>query len=210
MDILLDELNNLKTKKSISIPYEDYFSEMDLTDEEKEKRIEFAIDIEDVMLFILILLSVMRENDYINESYVISILSQRYSDVVLQYIDIDEYIRDYIDTFSNDVVETTLKHLDDEWYFSDDRSILITENEANSIFNYSEFLDAIKSSKTKKQWIDIRDKKERKSHLAVGGKVLPIQEPFVVGGDLMLFPKDETYSPSAEQTANCRCTIKYF
>lgn len=205
----MDELKVIK-QRTLSVPYEQYFSEMDLTKEEKEKRIEFSKEFEDIMLFIFALLLVMKDYGYINKDYIVSSLRQRYSDMALKYIDVDDYVEEYIGRFSEEIIDTTLKHEDDEWYLSNDRSILIAENEANSIFNHSEFSKAIKAGKTKKKWIDIRDKRERKSHLEVGGKVLPIREPFVVGDDLMLYPKDETYSPSPEQTVNCRCSVKYY
>ena len=51
----IDELNELEDRRSI--PYDEYFDNMDLTEEEKEKRKSFAEKLDDVMLFIFFFLS---------------------------------------------------------------------------------------------------------------------------------------------------------
>jgi hypothetical protein len=87
----------------------------------------------------------------------------------------------------------------------------IAENEANTSYAYIEYIQAIKQGKTRKQWLDIKDNKERKTHLRVGSEVKPIREPFKVGDSLMLFPKDKkTYSADDKEVVNCRCSIRYF
>ena len=58
--------------------------------------------------------------------------------------------------------------------------------------------------------MDIRDRKERKTHLKIGGEVIAIDKAFVVGKSLMMFPKDESLGADPEEIVNCRCTIKYF
>jgi hypothetical protein len=84
------------------------------------------------------------------------------------------------------------------------------ENEANSVKNYTDYRKAIEKGKTKKKWIDMRDKRERKTHLEVGGTVIPINEPFVVGNSLMMFPKDDSLGAADKEIINCRCSVKYF
>jgi hypothetical protein len=133
----------------------------------------------------------------------------RYSSVLQQNDKLDEYLNEYLDLYAAEIVETTVKHIDEEYYTSQDRAMYNAENEANSVKNYTDYRKAIEKGKTKKKWIDMRDKRERKTHLEVGGTVIPINEPFVVGDSLMLFPKDLTYNPSPEQYINCRCSIKY-
>ena len=205
---LFDELNI--PQKEIAIPYEEYFSEMNLTEEQKEERVKFSYEFEDVMLFILALVFVMDRYRYINEKYLKDELYKRYFDVANKYTYIDDSVKYYIQSFSEDTIDTTMKRKEDKWYLSNDRAMLISENEANTILNNSDFAKAIRSGKTKKKWIDIRDKRERETHLAVGGTVKPILEPFIVGDTLMNYPKDFSFSVSVEETANCRCTIKYY
>ena len=96
------------------------------------------------------------------------------------------------------------------YYYSSDRAIFIAENESLICWNHQDFSDAIKSGKRRKQWMDVRDKKERETHLQVGRTVNPINEPFLVGNSLMQYPKGTSFGASSSEIVNCRCTIKYF
>ena len=201
------EFDELKTR---AMPYEQYFGEMDLTDEEKEKRIKLARDLEAAMLFFFALLTAMKENAYANIQFAIDSLVARYTACLGQYMNLDEYISDRIMQFATDTLETTQSHTDDEWYTSNDRAMLIAENESNTSWNYDEYRAAIKSGKTKKKWITMQDKRVRHTHRQLSGKTIPIESIFLVGNSEMYFPKDETFSPETCETANCRCSIKYF
>lgn len=202
---LFDELGTSQSILSI----DEYFDEMDLTEIEKKKRKAFAEDMQEAMLFIFTLFSVMKQYNRINKEFIISQLQSRYSEIVLQYMDIDKYLEDYIQNFSEETVDVTLKHIDEPFYLSDDRSLLIATNEGNSIFNYQEFSEAVNAGKTKKRWITERDNKVRETHAEVNGITIPINEPFVVGDSLMMFPKDMSLNAEMEQIAGCRCTIQY-
>lgn len=202
------EFDILNTGESI-LSISEYFDEMDLTEIEKEKRKEFAQSMEEIMLFIFTLFSVMKQYNRMNKELIISQLQSRYSEIVLQYMEIGKYLEDYISDFAEETVDVTLRHIDEPFYLSDDRSLLISENEANGVFNYQEFSEAVKSEKTRKRWITERDNKVRETHAEVNGITIPINEPFVVGDSLMMFPKDTSLNAEMEQIANCRCTIKY-
>lgn len=203
-----DELNTPSESKII--PIEQYFDEMELTESQKDKRKEFAESMEEIMLFIFALFLTMKEYNYIRKNYIIQQLEVRYSDIVSKYVDIDRYLEDYIAEFSADTVETTIRNGDTAYFTSGDRAILIAENESHFTFSRNEYYEAIKSGKTKKQWTDIRDKKERKTHREVGGMVLPIREPFVVGNSLMMYATDKSLNAEAKELINCRCTTRYF
>lgn len=207
---IIDELSGVSEENMRSIPYDEYFGEMDLSEEEIEKRKQFSKEFEDVMLFIFALFSIMKQYENINKQYIIGQLHSRYSEVVLKYMEIDKYLDGYISDFSIETVDATIKHIDDPFYLSNDRGILISENEANGIFNYGEFSEAIRAGRKKKQWVDVRDRKERETHREVGGTVIPIEDTFVVGNSLMLFPKDTSLGAEMKELANCRCTVKYF
>lgn len=191
------------------LPIEEYFESMDLTELEKKKRKDFAYEVEDIILYIFSLFSVMKKYNRINKEFIISQLKERYSEVVLQYMNIDKYLDGYITDFSEETVDVTFRHIDEPFYLSEDRSILICENEANSIYNYKKFSDAKKVGKKRKRWITERDNKVRETHAEVNGLTIPIKEPFVVGNSLMMFPKDRSLNAEMEQIANCRCTIQY-
>lgn len=202
---LFDELGTSQSILSI----DEYFNEMDLTEIEKKKRKAFAEDMQEAMLFIFALFSIMKQYNRINKEFIISQLQSRYSEIVLQRMDIDKYLENYISNFCEETVDVTLRHIDEPFYLSDDRSLLIATNEGNSIFNYQEFSEAVKSGKTRKRWITERDNKVRKTHAEVNGITIPINEPFVVGNSLMMFAKDVSLGASMEEIANCRCAVLY-
>lgn len=205
----IDELN-IPMPYSRSEPFEQYFGDMELTDEEKEKRIEVAENLDDLMLFIFALISIMREKNAVDKDYIALQINNRYMAILQGYMGIDKYLEDYIRQFSNTFIETTFGSIDDSWYLSADRARFISENESETTWNYDEYRRAIESGKTRKQWVDIMDKRERKTHREVGGAVIPIEDVFVVGNSLMRYPKDTLYGAEAKEIINCRCTIKYF
>lgn len=202
---LFDEINTLSENEILDI--DTYFDEMELTEEEKKERKSFAESINDLMLFIFALFAVMKQYDYINKRFIISQLQSKYSEVVLQYMDIDNLIDDYIKKFSEEIVDTTLKYPDEEYYLSDDRALIVSLNEANSILGYKQLIEAKEQGYTKKQWITERDKKVRKTHREVDGETIDIERMFLVGDSLMAYPHDFNAPP--EETVNCRCTCKY-
>jgi hypothetical protein len=200
-----------------AVPYDVYFGEMSLTKEQKEERKKLAEEIEDALLFLFALIEVYREytknSEYGLAAYIEIIIMQfknRYSSVLQQNDRLDEYLNEYLDLYAAEVVETTVKHIDEEYYTSQDRAMYNAENEANSVKNYTDYRKAIEKGKTKKKWIDMRDKRERKTHLEVGGTVIPINEPFVVGNSLMMFPKDDSLGADDKEIIGCRCSCKYF
>ena len=147
-----------------------------------------------------------------------------------EYLPVDSYVKQYANEISKQIVAATFlyganssiigedtksegskdsKVNPNDYYLSNDRAMFISECEANSILNYKEYSDALESGKKTKTWIDVGDKRERKTHLEVGGTTIPIKELFVVGNSLMLFPKDTSQSPSTNEIVNCRCSARY-
>lgn len=60
-----------------------------------------------------------------------------------------------------------------------------------------------------KIWDDTGDSKTREDHTLAGidyAKGIPIEEPFIVGGELLMYPGDP--SGSAGQIINCRCAMR--
>lgn len=203
----IDEINEIS--KTLSIPYEQYFDEMELTEEQKKQRINLAKDLENDMLFFFSLILVLKEYSYTEFQFAIDSLLTQYKAHLGQYMDIDEYINDRVNQFATDTLETTQKHIDDDWFTSNDRAMLIAENEANASWNYEDYRNAIKQGKTKKKWITMRDKRVRHTHQKLDGKTIPINSIFLIGNSEMYFPKDESFYPETTETANCRCSIKY-
>lgn len=54
-----------------------------------------------------------------------------------------------------------------------------------------------------KRWIATGDDRTRDEHLAADGQEVPNDEPFEVGGELMMYPGDESYGASGWNTINC-------
>lgn len=203
-----DELNVLSDNRR-SEPYEEYFAKMSISDEQKRLRIAFSEKMEEVILFALSLIETMVENEEVDQEYIENELSEQYLATAAIYFAVDDYITDYVRQFSHDVVQSTFDHIKEEYYLSRDRAMFISECEANTSLNYKEFTDAIKSGKKYKTWKDIGDKRERKTHLEVGGTTIPIKELFAVGDSLMLFAKDTSHGASSKEIVNCRCSIQY-
>ena len=204
-----DELNKL-VGKNRSEPYETYFGEMDLTESEIKKRIALAEKLEENFLFAMALLFTMTQYNSVNYEQIRNKFEKSYFKAISGIIIADDYIKQYIKNFSYDITDSTKAHADDMYYYSSDRAIFIAENESLTCWNHQDFSDAIKSGKRRKQWMDVRDKKERETHLQVGRTVKPINEPFLVGNSLMQYPKDTSFGASSSEIVNCRCTIKYF
>ncbi len=55
----------------------------------------------------------------------------------------------------------------------------------------------------KKQWRATGDERTRDSHLVAHGRIVLVNEPFIVGGAKLMYPLDP--AGPAEETINCRC-----
>lgn len=209
----------------LSMPYEQYFGEMEITDDQKKKRIQVAEEIEDIMFFLYELVSLMTDYRYISPEFIKQKVYEKYINVLEKHGKPDKYIEEYAKEFSDMVVDTTIKHAGEdsdmvvdttikhageEFYRSEDRAMLVAENEANSAINYFEYKEAVAGGKKRKQWITQRDDRVRDTHKEVNGETIPIDNAFIVGDSLMAFPKDTSYGASINEIAGCRCTIKYF
>ena len=210
-----DELN-IRPNNHRSEPYKEYFSKMSISDKEKQERIAFSQKVEEVVLYILALIEITIENGETKREYIQTQFYDKYLDVIASYMLIDTYIKQYALSVTKQIIDATFerfssedKSITDDYYLSNDRAMFISECEANSILNYRQYSKAVKAGKTKKKWIDVGDKRERKTHIEVGGTTLPISEPFSVGDSLLQFPKDTSLGASADEIVNCRCSIQY-
>jgi uncharacterized protein with gpF-like domain len=214
----MDELNSLVKEIQLKdIDIEQYFNEMDLSEKEKKRRIELAYSLKNALAFLFYLILTYEEyegmNAYNYELYIEVIIlnfKNQYREALLQNTELSEELDSYIDYFSTLVVTKTLEHMDETYYLSDVRTSYIAVNEANVVGDMAMFEQAKADGKTLKQWVDMKDNRERKSHLAVGGTILPIDEYFTVGKSKMLYPHDRLHCDDESELSNCRCTIKYF
>lgn len=210
-----DELT-IRPNNRRSEPYKEYFSKMSISDKKKQERIAFSEQMEEVVLYILALIETTIESGESDQEYIQTQFYDKYLDVIASYMLIDTYIKQYALDVTKQIIDATFerfsaedKSITDDYYLSNDRAMFISECEANSILNYRQYSKAVKAGKTKKKWIDVGDKRERKTHLEVGETILPIDEPFSVGDSLLQFPKDTSLGASADEIVNCRCSIQY-
>ena len=123
-----DELNGL-VGMSRSEDYEDYFGVMDLPDAGKEKRIELAERLVDNFLLVLAFIFTIQQYQAINWETIRTRFESAYRDALEGTIVLDEYLDSYIRQFSYDVTKSTQNHVDEPYYYSLDRSMVMAENE---------------------------------------------------------------------------------
>lgn len=215
-----DELNVIVGYER-SEPYEDYFDLDWLSEDEKERRVETAEKLEDHFrpLFLYLFYAALASAE-IDWEYFESGLRVEYASALEEMgYTINDRVNDRIDTFAREVRDssgkriTILPYMDDGelWYLSDDRLRYISENESQNTNECEEFIQAVLSGMSGKEWVNMGDKRVRKTHVIAGGQIKPIMEPFEVGNSLLLYPGDyESHGASAEEIVGCRCHARYF
>lgn len=219
-----DKLNILQRH---SMPYDDYYGDMLLTDQQKKKRKDTALILEDVLAIIFEVLYAQMVMGMVDEVGIKQQFIYELYDAFSQrdFFDSDEQFEEYLIMIVNEIIDTTLanmeKHPNDydykgekPYWVSEDRAMFIAEDQANILCNNSDYLEAIAEGKTHKIWMAYPDDNVRATHVEVNGVELPITAYFDVGGARMLFPGDVTSELSTgkyypQETIRCRCTIKY-
>lgn len=208
-----------------SMPYNEYFGDMYLDADEKEKRIEMSKDLEYVFLF---LFAYIAANDGLGDmtySEVYKRVEDACWDAVAPYIspedkefvkkytrqEMKDHINDYIARQTRYVVDNTMDNLggNDSYYISVDRATLCSENQINGIANAEELYDALDGGYTSKTWRTMEDNKVRDTHQEVDGITIPINEAFLVGNSELLYPGDDSLGADASELSNCRCSVEY-
>lgn len=208
MNLSFDELNALVTNER-SLPYETYFGEMTLPEEKKAERIKMAEDLEEVFITTMIWLFTLEQANNTNYEPVRQRMEDDYMEVLRKYVEVDNYLKTYVKSFSYDVIDSTKKHKNDPYYYSLDRARFMAENEVNTAINHARYIEAVNAGKTMKRWESIIDEVTRKDHIEINGKYIPIGQAFHVGDSWLLFPKDTSLGASANQIVNCRCVTIY-
>ena len=200
----LDELNNMSTSP------EEYFGDMDLTESQIEERLRFTDESYEAILESMYEIDTYKEFGAIDYDTIRQRLDDRMAAIIAGYVVLDDYLRQYSTDFAQNFVDATEKHIDEEWYLSEDRALFDGENSANDVANYKDYKKAVEDGFTHKKWVTERDNRVRITHQKVEGEVISIKNYFDVGGVLMRFPKDyELAFDSPHETINCRCTVKY-
>ena len=219
-----DELNTLTTTETTKddrhkatrkkIPIHDYFENMQISEEEKEKRVRLANLLLADVLFLFALSKRNQDKQYLSEAF-----QKRYLSSVQKVAEPDQKMQRYIRKVCDSIVDTTLKggslttrkanKPQDPYAVSVDRATNVAENEANAILNGDEYITAVKNGCTKKRWKSYRDERVRADHADVDGQVVDISRPFRVGKYVMMYPKDDSLGAGLEEIVNCRCSVEY-
>lgn len=70
-------------------------------------------------------------------------------------------------------------------------------------------MGAANPSDVQREWDDAGDKRVRHSHHKMNGQRVGIDEPFVTpGGEMLMFPGDNSLGASAKELINCRCRVR--
>lgn len=118
------------------------------------------------------------------------------------------YEPEYVSRLADEIIDTTTRHPDDDYYLSKERALLIGQNESNTTFNHIDYTEAMESGKRYKVWYAELDDRTREDHIEVDGTRIPIDEMFDVGGEQLRYPHDYL-NGSAKNLVNCRCTCRY-
>ena len=172
-DLEFDELNKLIPNKR-SLPFEQYFGEMELSEEEIKKRIELAEKLENEFLYVLALAFTMQQYNAVDWEKVRQEYESRYLLAFGSVVVVTPYIQNYVRSMSYDIVESTQRHQSEYYYYSPDRARYMAECESNTTRSYQCNEDAIAEGKTMKRWMTMGDKRVRTTHKEVGGTSKPI------------------------------------
>ena len=208
----IDELNTLGNKNSSDVFDREefinhYFDTMQITERQKEERIDAAKDLFDAILLFLIWCENAPER--VQEEDTLRSFENMYKEVVFQHGEPDEYFDNYVHSFIPSLIKTTLEHVGEEYFTSVERAANVACNEANSVVNYTELQQAIEDGYTYKKWCTELDLRVRPTHQMMEGVTIPINEPFQVGQYLMMQPHDMTLGAGAEEIVNCRCSLLF-
>lgn len=219
MSLPFDELNVLAAEKNQrSIPIERYFDEMSLTKQQKQDRKDFAKELQEILFVVMsmIYMLVIEGRSGATLDTVKTNLTNDIDRLVRKFTYPDGYMMYIISECVSDFVDVTVRRSASEnpedlaYWYSQDRARLNAEDEANAIFNYDEYRQAIFDGKTMKEWVSMRDANVRKTHAEVDGERIPIDDLFIVGESLMRFPHDGSLGAGIDELAGCRCSIRYF
>lgn len=202
-----DELNQLVGYK-VSEPFKEYYAPMKISAAQKQKRTKLAEQINGLFIGLLSEYFYAEQLKIIVMSDIYERTRREYLEIIENYVQPDEYIIAHVLSTITNTIEVLLRHKEDPYFYSKDRARAIAENEANSIFNHTEYEDAIKN-KHFKTWNTIMDGRERDSHAEVNGITIPIDEPFQLRGGYLQYPRDDSLDVSDDEIAGCRCSLTF-
>jgi hypothetical protein len=210
----MDQLNILRDEeqpvdRSSVLQINEYFDDMYLSKSEKEERKDLA---KSLYIILSAILTIIKANNVLGNEHDVEYYENYIVDNFSAVFDVlfgTNRYRSQIETFASEFVYTTMKHIDDPYFTSDDRAIVNAEAQSNGVYNRNQFEEAVRMGKTTKQWVTMHDQRVRKTHEAVDGNKVEINKPFIVGGSELMFPTDQSLGASYKEVCGCRCVCTY-
>lgn len=201
----LDEINNLKSAV-FRQRIRNYFVPMRLTSAEIDKRTELALLIYG---FTRQMLKAAEQRKLAKEEADLEdyLYAMYYDDYIKVLESVGLNHPNLVKTVGN-IVATTVDY-NGAYYVSDERAILIAQNESNSVYNYEAEQSAIREGKTLKTWLTMLDERVREDHRPMEKITIGINQLFNVAGYPMSRPMDDSHGAPAEEIIGCRCICKY-
>lgn len=223
----IQNFDNINILRRHSMPYAQYFGEMRITPQQRKRRQEMAMTFEEIMLLLLTLIREQMDAGILTEATIKQEITYQLYDVLSEtrYFVDDEQKEKYITNLIDETYRSTIENLkkypndfdytgEENYWVSNDRAMYIAENEANTVINSAEFVEAKERGCTHKIWDVFPDDRVRMTHLDVYGARIPLDAYFDVGSARLLYPKDVTSELSTgalhpEEIVNCRCSLLY-
>lgn len=196
-------------RDELNILAKEYYSVMDISDEQKNNREEDAWELFDLFMLLFSYFDEAKESEVDDYSFILPTFMNDFQDVLKGITVIDDFLLSYLATIALAIYTVTLAHVNDQYYLSEDRAVNLALNESNSINNYTDLRDAKENGYLYKKWHTEMDDRVRPTHAVMEGTTIPIDAIFVVGDSLMEMPHDITHGASAEEISNCRCWLEY-
>lgn len=200
-----DELNKMVGMKR-SLPFEEYFRPMKISEKQKKERMRLARLLEEEFLYMMSYMFYAYPTinmDMANE------LRERYIRQLELLGIATTAAKAQAAKFAIEAVESTQRHKEDPYYYSADRARFCSEDQSNFIHDEKDYSEALDFGYTYKTWETVGDNRVRNSHEEVEGLTIPIEEPFVLQGGLMMRPHDASLGVSEDELILCRCSLSY-
>lgn len=202
-----DELNEL-VGYEVSEPFDEYFAPMQISEEQKRKRVELAEELDAVFIALLSEYFYADQLDAVVASDIYDRTREAYLLAIGTAVEVDDYLYNHGVEVIASTIEVLLRHDDEPYYFSKDRARAIAENESNSIWNHTEYEDAVKNKKYK-TWRTVMDNRVRDTHVEMNGVTIPINDVFHLQGGDCYYPRSDELGMDESEICGCRCSLVF-
>lgn len=106
-------------------------------------------------------------------------------------------------------IQKAAEALQDEYSFSASRADTVARTEIITAGRAGQFYGDQQSGMViGKMWRSAMQKNTRDPHRSADGQVVPLNDPFIVNGEALMFPGDGSLGASGDNVINCRCWYK--